>query len=309
MNLDWHGVYPAITTPFRTDGSVDLDFMSEHAQWMIDAGCRGIVALGSLGEGGTLDSTERTEVLKTLSSALQGRAPLVAAIAATSTREAVRQAQEAEAVGCQGLMVLPPYLYRGRPDELAAHFQEVMGSSTGTTPCMLYNNPPAYHIDTTPEQLADLAARLPRLVAIKESSCDVRRITAIRIAAPHVNVLVGADDLIVEGVQAGAVGWIAGLVNAFPRESVRLFELATRVRESGHDLRPDLSALQAWFLPLLRLDLEPEFVQLIKRVQELVGHGSATVRPPRHKLLPARDLQIRKFVTAALASIPYAGAE
>lgn len=274
---DWRGVIPAITTPFDEEGEIDLAFVEEHAAWMVDAGCSGVVGLGSLGEGGTLTFEERSVVLESLVRSVGTRVPVIAGIAALSTPEAVRQAEQAATVGCAGLMVLPPYVYKGSWRETRGHIEAVIMATSLS--CMAYNNPIAYGIDLVPEQIAELSAACPNLHAVKESSADVRRVTAIRaLLGERLNVLVGVDDLILEGVGAGAVGWIAGLVNALPEESVRLFELARDGK------RTEAEALYRWFLPLLRMDVVPEFVQLIKLVQAEVGMGSERVRPPRMEL-------------------------
>lgn len=272
--MKWHGVMPAITTPFAPNLTIDHEFLRQHASWLVDHGCTGVVALGSLGEGATLCLEEKLAVLASCHQALAGRAPLVAGIAALSTAEAVELARAAESAGSEGLMVLPPYVYRGDWQETAAHFRAVIAATPLS--CMLYNNPIAYGVDVTPEQLAELATVLPNLHAVKESSADVRRVSAIRsLLAERLAILVGVDDLIVEGIAAGATGWIAGLVNALPRESLQLFELALAGRHQ------EARRLYDWFLPLLRLDTVPKFVQLIKLVQQAVGMGSERVRPPR----------------------------
>lgn len=275
MNMmNWTGVLPAITTPFAEDGSIDHGFLAKHANWMIEHGCTGIVGLGSLGEGGTLSDAERSAVLETLVKAVGSRVPVVAAIASLSTRGAVAQAEDAARRGCRGLMVLPPYVYRGPWPEMKAHFEAVMRATPLS--CMLYNNPIAYGTDVLPHQVAELAETSANMHSIKESSADVRRLTAIgaRLGS-RLTLLVGVDDLIVEGVAAGATGWIAGLVNAFPAESVALFELARAGKYA------EAAALYQWFLPLLRMDVVPEFVHLIKLVQQQAGMGSERVRPPR----------------------------
>jgi len=219
--------------------------------------------------------------------------PVVAAIAAAGTREAVALAQDAERCGCRGLMVLPPYVYKGPWREIKAHFAAVFGA-TGLS-CMLYNNPIAYGTDTTPEQIAELAGEHANLHAVKESSADVRRITAIRaILQDRLAIFVGVDDLIVEGIAAGATGWIAGLVNAFPRESVALFEAA---RQGQHQRA---RAMYEWFLPLLRMDVVPEFVHLIKLVQQQVGMGSERVRGPRLPLAGEERERALRVVRDAL---------
>jgi len=292
--MKWEGVYPAVTTPFREDLSVDLGFFARHLESMREAGCRGFVPLGSLGEGATLAFSEKEEILREARRAAGDRARVVAGIAALSTADAVAAARMAERCGCDGLMVLPPYVYRPDARETAAHFSAVIGA-TGL-PCMLYNNPIAYGTDVSPEELAALADRHANLEAVKESSGDVRRVTAIRATlGDRLAVFMGVDDLVVEGVQAGATGWIAGLVNALPRESVRLFELA---------LAGGAAALYAWFLPLLRLDVVPKFVQLIKLTQQECGVGSERVRPPRLPLAGAERDAALALIRSSLASRP-----
>ena len=236
-------------------------------------------------------------MLRLCREASKGRAALVAGIAAITTAEAVRLAELAVETGCDGLMVLPPYVYRGDWRETRAHFAAVVGETD--LPCMLYNNPVAYGTDVTPDELAELAAALPNLVAVKESSTDVRRVTAIRaLCGDRLSVLVGVDDVIVEGLAAGAVGWIAGLADALPEESVRLFDLA---RDGRHE---EARALYEWFLPLLRLDTVPKFVQLIKLVQQEVGMGTERVRPPRLPLAGAEREAALSLVRDVLARRP-----
>jgi 4-hydroxy-tetrahydrodipicolinate synthase len=293
----WHGVIPAITTPFGADGLVDHGFLARHARVLIDAGCRGIVPLGSLGEAATLSFAEKVEVLETLVRAAAGRAPIIPGIAALSTDEAVRLARAAERVGAKGLMVLPPYVYSTDAREMGAHVSAVIGATP--LPCMLYNNPVAYKTDFVPAQIAEFAARLPNLAAVKESSADVRRFAGIHaLVGDRLELLVGMDDAIVEGLAMGAVGWIAGLVNAYPQESVRLFELA----QSGGPAAS--AALYSWFLPLLRLDTVPKFVQLIKLAQEVVGLGSERVRAPRLVLEGAERAAALAVIAAANATRP-----
>ena len=277
-SLNWRGVLPAITTPFAADGTVDHSFLAEHARWMADAGSIGIVPCGSLGEGATLTFDEKVAVMATLVEAVPSL-PVIPGIAALSTDEAVRLAQAAQGVGCRGLMILPPYVYSTDWREMGAHIRAVLDATE--LPAMLYNNPLAYKTDFLPPQVAELALSHPQLEAIKESSGDARRVTALRAQlGDRLEVLVGVDDCIVEGVMAGATGWIAGLVNAFPHESVRLYELAMAAAREGGDRR-ELEALYDWFMPLLKLDVVPKFVQLIKLVQAEVGQGSERVRAPR----------------------------
>lgn len=289
-------VLPAITTPFTADDRVDHEFLVAHARWQLDAGCGGLIPLGSLGEGATLDADEKVEVLETLVAAAGDR-PVLAGIAALSTRQAVRLAEAAAKVGCKGLMVLPAYVHKGGLHEATAHVGAVLGATD--LPCMLYNNPPAYGTDFTPECIAELAEEHGNLVAVKESSGDVRRVTAtLARCAGRLDVLVGLDDMLLEGVAAGATGWVAGLVNAFPDESVALFE---RARAGRHDAA---LALYRWFLPLLRLDTVPEFVQLIKLVQAQVGRGSERVRRPRQPVAGELRAAALAVVERALATRP-----
>ncbi|GLQ88597.1 dihydrodipicolinate synthase family protein [Dyella flagellata] len=293
----WHGVLPAITTPFTADDQVDHAFLAKHAKQLIDAGCRGIVPLGSLGEAATLSFEEKLDILRTLVQAVEGRAPVIPGIAALSTREAVKLAKEAKAIGCGGLMVLPPYVYSTDWREMGAHVRAVIAATD--LPCMLYNNPVAYKTDFAPAQIAELAAEFPNLQAVKESSADVRRFAGIRaLLGERLQLLVGMDDALVEGVAMGANGWIAGLVNAYPKESVRLFELA---REGGPKAA---ESLYKWFLPLLRLDTVPTFVQLIKLVQEKTGMGSERVRAPRLPVTGAEREYALKVIDHAIANQP-----
>lgn len=295
--MKWHGVIPAIMTPFRGDLSVDADLLRHEVHSLMKAGCTGIVALGSLGEGGSLSFDEKKAVLRLCHEALEGRGPLVAGVAALTTAEAVRLAKLGAETGCEGLMVLPPYVYPGDWRETRTHFEAVIGATD--LPSMLYNNPVAYGTDVTPEQVAALAEACPNLAAVKESSTDVRRITALRaLLGDRLALLVGVDDLILEGVQAGAGGWIAGLADALPAESVRLFDLARSGRVD------EARALYDWFLPLLRLDTVPKFVQLIKLVQAETGLGSEPVRPPRLPLVGEEREEVLALIRETLARRP-----
>jgi len=289
---DWAGIFPAITTPFRADLALDEPALARHVEWLIHAGCPGVVALGSLGESPTLSFEEKLRILSLARKACDGSSALIAGIAGLSTAECVRLARAAAEEGCNGLMVLPPYVYRGDWEETRAHLVSVLEATPLS--CMLYNNPLAYGTDILPEQIAELS-RHENLHSVKESSGDVRRIAAIReLIGDRLRIFVGVDDVLVESVAVGAVGWIAGLANALPAESIRLFELARNGR------LPEALQLNAWFLPLLRMDTGPKFVQQIKLVQAEVGRASAVVRPPRRELAgeelkSARDLIRRQL--------------
>jgi len=292
----FQGVIPAITTPFLADGAVDHPTLVVHAQWLLAAGCTGLVPLGSLGEGATLSFEEKLAVIRTCVQAAEGR-PVIPGIAALATAEAVALARAAQAAGAQGLMVLPPYVYLGDWAELQAHLDAVFTATP--LPCLLYNNPVAYRVDVLPEQIAELAAKYPNLQAVKESSTDVRRIAAIRaLIADRLSLGVGVDDCLMEATVLGASFWIAGLVNAFPRESVELFNL-TRAGKLEQAFQ-----LYAWFLPLLRLDTVPKFVQLIKLVQQEMGWGHERVRAPRAVLQGAEREAALATLRHALESRP-----
>jgi len=295
--MNWKGVMPAMTTAFDENLHVDHAFVTRHARWLAGNGCTGIVCLGSLGEAATLSFDEKIAVLSTVVVAAGPRIPVVAAVSALSTREAVAIAQAAEREGASGLMILPPYVYQGDWREMKAHIGAILNATP--LPSMLYNNPVAYGTDFLPQQIAELAAEFSNLAAVKESSTDVRRVTAIRaLAGERLAIFVGVDDAIVEGIRAGAVGWIAGLVNALPRESADLFDLAVAGRGKEAD------ELYRWFLPLLRMDTVPKFVQLIKQVQQEMGAGSARVRPPRLETAGEELAAVLATVKAAAATRP-----
>ncbi len=296
QQTDWHGVFPAITTPFLDDLSIDHARLSTHVRWLIEHECRGIVALGSLGEAATLSFDDKISILQSCRKALGARVPLIAGIAGLSTVECVALAKRAEAVGCDALMVLPPYVYRGDWRESKAHFDAVIGATRLS--CMLYNNPIAYGTDVSAAQMGELA-RHENLHAVKESSGDVRRVTAIREQnGDRLVIFAGMDDAILESIPMGASGWVAGLVNALPAESVRVFEAARAGRSD------EARALYEWFLPLLRLDTVPKFVQLIKLVQAELGQGNAVVRPPRLELVGEELETVRALIRERLSCRP-----
>jgi 1-pyrroline-4-hydroxy-2-carboxylate deaminase len=295
--MNWNGVMPAITTCFTQDLAVDHRFVAEHCRWLLDNGCTGIVALGSLGEGATLAFDEKLEILRTCVKAVQGRGPVVASISALTTSEAVALAKGATDLGCDGLMVLPPYVYKGDWREMKAHVAAVFSNTPLS--CMLYNNPIAYGTDFLPEQIQELAAEHENLEAVKESSTDARRVSAIRaLVDRRLEISVGVDDAILEAIGVGATGWVAGLANALPRESVELFNSGI----NGEDEKA--FELYRWFLPLLRMDTVPNFVQLIKLVQAEVGIGNPRVRPPRLEVAGAEREQVLKIIRDALRTRP-----
>ena len=295
--MNWKGVLPAITTSFTEDLQVDYTSVTQHCLWLLDNGCAGIVALGSLGEGATLSFDEKLKVLRTCVAAVGRRGPVVASISALTTSEAVAIAKAAADLGCDALMVLPPYVYQGNWREMKTHVATVFEATPLS--CMLYNNPVAYGTDFLPEQIRELAAEHENFEAVKESSTDARRVSAIRaLLDDRLEISVGVDDAVLEAIGVGATGWIAGLANALPRESVDLFNYAI----SGESDKA--FALYRWFLPLLRMDTVPNFVQLIKFVQAEVGAGSARVRPPRLELAGDELERTSRIIREALRSRP-----
>lgn len=297
MQMKWRGVMPATTTAFDEKLNIDHGFVAKHAKWLVDNGCTAIVAPGSLGESATLSFDEKVALWSTLITAVGERVPVVAAVASLSTAEAVALATRAAETGCSGLMVLPPYVYRSEWREMKAHLEAVFRATSLS--CMLYNNPVAYGTDFLPEQIKELAAEHENLAAVKESSTDVRRITWIReLVGDRLDISVGVDDAIVEGIAAGAVGWVAGLVNALPKESVALFNYAMN---GEHEKAREL---YYWFLPLLRMDTVPKFVQLIKLVQQEVRMGSTQVRPPRLELVGKELEDARRVIQQGLSTKP-----
>jgi len=294
--MNWKGVISAMTTAFKPDYSVDHAFVAKHAQWQLENGCDGIVAPGSLGESATLTFDEKVALLRTLVTAAGGK-PVVAGIASLGTEEGVALAKAAEQAGCAGLMVLPPYVYASDWREMKAHVQAVLRATKLT--CMLYNNPPAYKTDFLPAQIQELAAEHPNLHAVKESSGDVRRVTALKaLCGDRLALFVGLDDVVVEGVRAGAVGWIGGVTNALPKECMALFHAAVR----GEAQKAD--TLYKWLLPLLRMDTVVKFVQYLKLIQHEVNMGDERVRGPRLPLAGSEREDALKTIRAVLGARP-----
>lgn len=295
-NSLWNGVLPAITTPFTIDDAIDVASLAAHVTYLADHGCTGIVALGSLGEGGLLSRQERSLVVSTLVGAVGKRIPIIVGIGALSTSHACDLALDAANCGASALMVLPPYAYVGTWPETRGHFASIFGATPLT--CMLYNNPIAYGTDVSVAQAIELGKQFPQLEAIKESSGDVRRITSLVLEADNrFRVLVGVDDQIVEGLRAGACGWVAGIVNSFAPECLELFN-----RSLAGDR---IDQLYRSLLPLLRLDVVPDFVQ---RIKFSVSHmhqgrfGSGRVRPPRLALGEQAAAELGKLLDQAAAS-------
>jgi dihydrodipicolinate synthase/N-acetylneuraminate lyase len=297
MNTNrWQGVYPAVTTKFKEDFSLDLDAMAQHLEFQLDAGVHGVIILGSLGENPTLDMDEKLQLTEFFIKQVNGRVPLLACIAESDTRQACFYASRAEAMGIDGFMLLPPMRYPSDKRETMSYLEEVAAASD--VPIMLYNNPVAYGTDLSPEDFETLASN-PKFVAIKESSANTRRVPEIRRrTGDRYAIFCGVDDLAFECISLGAVGWVAGLVVAFPRETVRIYELMCAGKWAQARL------IYEWFLPLLSLDIGPKFVQQIKLVEEIVGVGSARVRSPRLELNEADTRHVQQIVKEALANRP-----
>lgn len=297
MNIAiWKGVYPAVTTKFNADFSLDLNAMASHLEFQLEAGVDGIIILGSLGENSTLHMDEKLQLTEFFLEKIDGRVPLLACIAESDTRQAIFFARRAEQMGIAGFMLLPPMRYLSDPRETMSFLEEVAAATD--VPIMLYNNPVAYGTDLSAGDFATLASN-PKFVAIKESSANTRRIPEIRRkTGDRYAIFCGVDDLAYESFSLGAVGWVAGLVVAFPRETVRLYELMTAGKWA------EARELYEWFLPLLSLDIGPKFVQQIKLVEEIMGLGSARVRSPRLSLSEADAQYVRNVVAQALENRP-----
>ncbi len=295
--MQFEGVFPASTTPFREDRSVDLPALEGHLSWLVREGCAGVVLLGSVGEGGTLEEDEKLAVLAAGTRTLGGKAPVVSAVSGLSTRTMATFAQRAERAGVDGLMLLPPYVYRGDEREVEAHFDTLLSATA--LPCLLYNHPTLYGTDVVPDRVVALADRHRNLAGVKDSSPDPGRVPAlVRRLGERLPVLVGSDDLVLAGARGGARGWVSGVANALPALSVRLWE-----RSCGRS-GPAPEPLYSWFLPLLKLDTVPKFVQALKLLQAEVGRGSPRVRPPRLPLEGAELAETRGRIREFLDTPP-----
>jgi 1-pyrroline-4-hydroxy-2-carboxylate deaminase len=287
------GVYVASTTLFQAEGPVDFDACQTHWARLADGGVTGVIPCGSLGEYEALTDDERAGVVKSAMDSVGKLVEVVPGVSAKSGGEARRWAEQAGNAGCRAVMCLPPTSHAPTVEEVVAHFREV--ARVGL-PIIAYNNPYSTRVDLTPAVLARLAD-IDEVVAVKEFSQDVRRVAAIRQAAPRLEVICGCDDTLVEVMLMGATGWIAGFANAFPRQSVELFELCARQRW------PEAIDRYLPFLPLLRWDADPRFVQAIKIAQEEAGGYAGPVRLPRLPL-PADEAEevrtsVRRYVAAA----------
>ncbi len=292
----WQGVFPAVTSQFRADFSLDLEATHKVADALVADGVSGLVVCGTVGENCSLTRNEKLDLMAVARDAARGRVPVIAGIAEYTTAFAGAVAREAERIGVDGLMVMPAMVYPAKPRETLAHFRGVAAASD--LPIMIYNNPPSYRTDVTPSMLADLAD-VETIVAFKESSGDTRRFVDLRnMTGDRFIPFCGLDDVVLESVMLGAVGWVSGMSNVFPREGQALFRLARAGRFA------EAMPLYDWFMPLLHLDARPDLVQAIKLCENIAGRGSALTRPPRLALDKAEAAEIRAIMEKALATRP-----
>ncbi len=287
--VSWQGVFPAVTTQFREDFSLDIDATAKVIDGLVRDGVSGLVVCGTVGENTSLTRAEKLQVIEAAKSVAQGRVPVICGVAEFTTPFAIETAREAARIGVDGIMLMPALVYSAKPHESAAHFRAVAKATD--LPVMIYNNPPIYKNDITPDILAQLAD-CDTIVCFKDSSGDTRRFIDTRKRVGDRFVLfAGLDDVVVESIAVGAAGWVSGMSNAFPREGETLFRLARDGRFA------EAMPLYEWFMPLLYLDVRPDLVQCIKLCEHLVGRGSWRTRPPR---LPLPDAD-RIFVEQAMA--------
>ncbi len=295
-NVNWRGVFPAVTTQFRADYSVDYEATGKVMANLVRDGVGGMVVCGTVGENGSLTRAERVGVLEAARGVAAGKVPVIAGIAETTTQFAIEMAREAQRAKVDGLMVMPPLVYSAKPRETAAFYRDVAMATD--LPIMVYNNPPIYRTDVTPQILASLAD-CDTIVCIKESSGDTRRFTDIRnLTGDRFMLFAGLDDTIVESVMLGAQGWVSGMSNVFPEQGNRLFKLAAEGKFA--ELRP----LYDWFMPLLHLDARPDLVQCIKLCEHIAGRGSALTRPPRLALDEQESEYVKGVMEKAMGRMP-----
>ena len=303
MAVPWQGVFPAAVTAFGDDQSLDLAATAAHLERLLRGGAHGLIVLGTVGENCSLEYAEKLEVLRAAVRQVGGRVPLLTGVAEYTTALACRFAADARKAGVDGLMVLPAMVYKSDQRETVAHFRAV--ARAADLPILCYNNPISYGVDLTPKMFAQLADE-ENLVAIKESSENVRRITDLKnVCGDRYALFCGVDDLILESVALGAVGWVAGLVNAFPEETRLLWDLVTAGRWE------EARSIYRWFTPFLHLDTHVKLVQYIKLAAAETGHGTETVRAPRLPLAGREREEVLAIIRKAIQSrprIPVAGA-
>jgi len=294
--VNWSGVFPAVTTQFRDDLSLDIDATSKVIEALIRDGVSGLIVCGTVGENCSLTVAEKIQVMEAAKSVARGRVPVICGVAEFTTAFAIDTAKQAARVGVDGIMVMPALVYSSKPHETAAHFRAV--SKATDLPVMVYNNPPIYKNDVTPSILASLTD-CETVVCFKESSGDTRRFIDLHnMVGDRFVLFAGLDDVVVESVMVGAVGWVSGMSNAFPREGETLFRLARAGRYA------EAMPLYQWFMPLLHLDARPDLVQCIKLCEHIMGRGTHLTRPPRLALTPAEKAEVEGLMKTALANRP-----
>lgn len=296
MSFQWQGVFPALTTKFTSDDKLDFALFEKNLKAQLDAGVNGIILGGSLGEASVLGNDEKFDLVKFAVDKVEGKVPVVMNIAEGSTREAVKLAQDARKAGARGLMALPPMRYKSDERETVTYFKAIADSMD--LPIMIYNNPVDYKIEVTLDMFADLAEK-KNIQAVKESTRDVSNVTRmINRFGERYKILCGVDTLAMEELLMGAHGWVAGLVCAFPKETVAVFKLtkAGKIDEARKIYR--------WFLPLLELDIHPKLVQYIKLAEQEAGIGSETVRAPRLTLIGEERERILKIIREGIKNRP-----
>ncbi|UJH67831.1 dihydrodipicolinate synthase family protein [Allomuricauda sp. SCSIO 65647] len=296
MKFQWKGVMPAVTTKFTEDDKLDVKMFQKNIKAQLDAGVHGIVLGGSLGEASTLMEDEKERLIKETAAIVSGRIPVIMTIAEQATKLAIKAVQSAEKSGADGLMVLPPMRYRATDRETIVYFKEIAKNTN--LPIMIYNNPVDYKIEVTPDMFEELL-EMKNIGAVKESTRDVINIGRLRNKfGDRLKILTGVDPLALESLLLGADGWVAGLVCAFPAETVAIYELAKvgKVKEATEIYR--------WFLPLLELDISPQLVQNIKLAEVATGIGTENVRPPRLKLEGAERKRVLEVIEKGLRSRP-----
>jgi 4-hydroxy-tetrahydrodipicolinate synthase len=296
--IGWNGVFPAVTTQFKSDGAhtLDVEATARVIEGLVRDGVSGLIICGTVGEGTSLTRTEKVSLWETAVAVTKGRVPVIAGIAEFTTPFAIDTARAAKKAGVDGIMVMPALVYSAKPSETVAHYRGV--AKAVDLPLMVYNNPPIYKNDVTPEILAALAD-CDTVVCFKESSGDTRRFIDVRnLVGDRFVLFAGLDDVIVESVMLGAAGWVSGMSNAFPQEGETLFRLAKQGRFA------EAMPLYEWFMPLLHLDARPDLVQCIKLCEEIAGRGSALTRPPRLALEGADEAHVRAIMKTAMQSRP-----
>lgn len=296
MNQPWRGVFPAVTTKFHANEDLDYKEMEKHYAFQIDNGVHGLVTCGSLGEASTLSFEEKLDVARVALNVADRRVPVLVNVSETRTANALRFVEQASKLGVQGFMVMPSVLYAADAREASANLRAI--AKAAQKPIMVYNNPVSYKVDLTPENFQDLAD-CEYLVAIKESTDNIRRVTDLRNAVgTRYQIFMGVDDLSYEGLAVGADGLLAGLCVAFPRETVALYNLMQAKRYE------EALKLYQWFMPLMHLDVSNKLVQNLKLVEALVGVGNENVRLPRQALVGAEREKVTAIVQKALATRP-----